>query len=227
MKNRIDINNAVEIVNYLQLESKNAQKTSIRKRTIIKELENIKKDLEVVSIREIPAQDKTFLNITQHQVILKSGDIFNREKLMKGKKDGSAAIVVPITKDNKSLVIVQPRVFKSDPVSIEVPAGYLDAGETHLDAALRELKEETGYEAEELIELKAYYQDQGISSAYNKCYVALGCEKKYEQKLDRDEYIKYLECTFNDLVYLVNVGYIDDANSIIAINEAKKYLRKR
>lgn len=199
----------------------------MRTRKIINELEKLKEELSVVSIRELPKTEKPFLKSVPYQVILKSGDIFTREKLVKGNREGSAAIVVPITKDNNSLVIVQPRVFKGDPVSIEVPAGYLDPGETHLDAAIRELKEETGYEADEIIELKGYYQDQGIGGAFNKCYLALGCEKKYEQKLDRDEYIKFLECKFSDLVYLLDNGYIDDANSIIAINEAKRYLRVR
>lgn len=199
----------------------------MRTRKIINELEKLKEELSVVSIRELPKTEKPFLKSVPYQVILKSGDIFTREKLVKGNREGSAAIVVPITKDNNSLVIVQPRVFKEDPVSIEVPAGYLDPGENHLDAAIRELKEETGYEADEIIELKGYYQDQGISGAFNKCYLALGCEKKYEQKLDRDEYIKFLECKFSDLVYLLDNGYIDDANSIIAINEAKRYLRVR
>lgn len=199
----------------------------MRTRKIITELEKLKEELSIVSIRELPKTDKSFLKSETYQVILKSGNIFTREKLVKGKREGSASIVVPITKDNNSLVIVQPRVFKNDPVSIEVPAGYLDPGENHLDAAIRELKEETGYVAEKIIELKGYYQDQGISAAINKCYLALGCEKKYEQKLDRDEYIKFLECKFSDLVYMLNNGYIDDANSIIAINEAKRYLRRK
>ena len=199
----------------------------MRTRKIINELEKLKSELAVVNMRRLPKASKSFLQIENYQAILQSGDIVNREKLMKGKRDGSAAIVVPITKDNKSLVIVQPRVFKMDPMSIEVPAGYVDEAETAKEAALRELREETGYEAEELIELKSYYQDQGISAARNTCFLALGCEKRYEQKLDRDEYIKFLECNFSDLVYLVNEGFIDDANSIIAINEAKKYLRRR
>ena len=126
----------------------------MRTRKIIKELEQLREELSVVSMRELPKTDKPFLKSVTYQVILKSGDIFTREKLVKGKREGSASIVVPITKDNKSLVIVQPRVFKSNPVSIEVPAGYLDPGENHLEAAIRELREETGYEADEIIELK-------------------------------------------------------------------------
>ena len=198
----------------------------MRTRKIVKELEKIKEELSVVSMRMIPSVEKPFISIENYQIILKDNTIFERQKLTKRKRDGSAVVVVPITKDNKSLVIVQPRVFTQSGVGIEIPAGYIDPGETPKDAAIRELREETGYEAEKLIELKSYYQDQGIGGAFNTCYLALGCEKKYDQKLDRDEYIKYLECTFNDLVYLVNNGFINDANGIIAINEAKKVMRK-
>lgn len=198
----------------------------MKKRKIINVLDQLRDELSVLSIKQIPDSEKSFLTCETYQVILKNGAIFPRQKLIKNKRNGDASIVVPITKDNKSLVIVQPRVFTKTGLGIEVPAGYLDPGETHLDAAIRELREETGYEAEELIELKEFYQDQGISGALNKCYLALGCEKKYQQKLDRDEYIKFIECNVNDLFYLVNAGIINDANGIIAINEAKKKLRR-
>ena len=39
--------------------------------------------------------------------------------------------------------------------------------------------------------------------------------------------LKISDVTFNDLVYLVNNGIINDANGIIAIEAAKKYLRKQ
>ena len=198
----------------------------MRTRKIVKELEKIKDELSVISMRKIPSVEKPFISIENYQIILKDNTIFERQKLIKRKRDGSAVVVVPITKDNKSLVIVQPRVFTQTGIGIEIPAGYIDPGETPEDAAKRELKEETGYEAERLIELKSYYQDQGISGANNTCFLALGCEKKYDQDLDKDEYIKYLKCSFNDLIWLVNNGFINDANGIIAINEAKKAMRK-
>ena len=177
-------------------------------------------------MKEIPPLEKSFLNIENYQVILKNGAIFSRQKLVKNKRKGDAVVIVPITEDGKSFVIVQPRVFTESGLGIEIPAGYIDPGESALDAAFRELKEEIGCDAKQMIPLKSYYQDQGISGAYNTCFLALGCEQNYSQKLDRDEYIKFLKCNFSDLVYLLDNGYISDANSIIAINEAKKYLRK-
>lgn len=198
----------------------------MKTRKIIAELEKLKDELSVVSMKEIPPLEKSFLNIENYQVILKNGAIFSRQKLVKNKRKGDAVVIVPITEDGKSFVIVQPRVFTESGLGIEIPAGYIDQGESALDAAFRELKEEIGCDAKQMIPLKSYYQDQGISGAYNTCFLALGCEQNYSQKLDRDEYIKFLKCNFSDLVYLLDNGYISDANSIIAINEAKKYLRK-
>ena len=195
-------------------------------RKIIKELEKIKEDLRVLSLEKCEDKENLYLSVDTYLVKLTDERTFYRERLLKKNGNGSAVVIVPLTKDNKSLVVVQPRVFKEDKIAVEVPAGYIDQGETKEMAALRELREETGYVPEELIELKSYYQDPGISGAKNTCFLALGCEKKFKQDLDRDEYIKYLECSFNDLVYLVNNGIIDDVNGIIAIEEARK-ARKR
>lgn len=201
----------------------------MKTRKIIQELEKIKNEYKILNMKEVPKEQKNFLATEKYQVILENGAIISREKLLKkdknGKyKDGSAVIVLPLTSEKNSLIIVQPRVFTETGIGIEIPAGYIDEGETPMMAAERELREETGYEAEELIPLTSFYQDQGISGAKNHAFLALNCHKKYEQDLDRDEYIKYLECSFNDLIWLVNNGIINDANGIITIREAKKVL---
>ncbi len=159
----------------------------MRTRKIIEELEDLKEELSVVSIKQVPPTEKSFLTVENYQVILNNGAIFNRQKLVKNKRDGNAVVIVPITEDNKSFVIVQPRVFTASGLGVEIPAGYIDQGETEEEAARRELREEIGCEAEQLIPLKSYYQDQGISGAYNTCFLALGCRECYQQKLDRDE----------------------------------------
>lgn len=197
------------------------------RKQIIKELERLKEYYKVLSKKELKGANNSFLSIKTYQCILNNETIINREKLLKGKRDGSAVVIVPLTKEHNTILVVQPRVFTENTIGVEVPAGYIDPGETPEEAALRELKEETGYEPTELIHLASYYQDQGISSAYNHAFLALNCEKVSDQNLDESEYISYLECKLTEALELVEDGTIQDANSIIALTKAKSKLRRR
>ena len=191
---------------------------------LLKRIDNIKKEFATVSMKEIANSKNNFLKTKKYQCILKNSQILNREKIEKGGSDGSAIVIVALLENNEAIIIVQPRVFSKSQVGVEIPAGYIDYGETPLQAAKRELKEETGYVAKRWIHLKEFYQDQGISGALNHCYLALNCVHKYSQELDKDEYINYLTCSFDDLCFLVDDGIINDANGIIAIMEAKRFL---
>lgn len=193
-----------------------------------KQLETLQKDYHIKDMKKIAKNKTGFIDTDVYQCILNNGSIFNREKIVKGRerKDGSAVIIVPITEDNKTIIVVQPRVFTKSGIGIEVPAGYIDEDETPENAALRELREETGYVPENLIYLTSYYQDQGCSAAFNYCYLATCCKKIYKQKLDRDEYIHYLTCTFEEVLEMLEEHLIEDANSMIAIEQAKKLIKK-
>lgn len=189
------------------------------------EIEEIKSRFSIKSIEEIE-KEKHFINVKSYQCELNDGRIVIRDKILKGDRDGSASIIVPITETGKVILVIQPRILTKNKISVEFPAGYIDEGENPKEAALRELREETGYIPNEMIELAEYYQDQGCSSAYNYCYLALGCKKVYEQSLDRDEYIEYVEAYLDEVLELLDEGTINDANSIIAIERARKVLNK-
>lgn len=76
-----------------------------------------------------------FLTSERYHIELNNGKTFVREKLVKNGRDGSAAIILPVTVDGNTLLVVQPRVFTKNGVGIELPAGYVDEGETHAGAA--------------------------------------------------------------------------------------------
>ena len=64
-------------------------------------------------------------------------------------------------------------------------------------------------------------------SAKNHSVLALDAEKVSVQQLDDSEYIRYLECTYEEALELIDMGYINDANSIITLEKSKKLIRRR
>ncbi len=181
---------------------------------------------EYKTINKIKKEGNKFLSIESYICELNNGKKITREKILKGGIDGSAVIVLPITKDNKVLLAIEPRVFTERTVDIGLPAGYIDNNEEPIEAALRELKEETGYVSDNIKYLGKFYQDQGCSSALNHYFIAFNCEKKYDQDLDESEFIKYIKVDFNELNTLINEGHITSLNSAFTIEKAKQYIKE-
>lgn len=184
--------------------------------------------IEELQVKKMQLLDRygKFLTSERYLVELNSGENFVREKLVKNGENGNACIILPITTDDNVLLVVQPRVFTSSKVAVELPAGYVDKDEDYERAARRELLEETGYEADRLIYLGSFYQDQGCSAAYNKAYLATGCRKVSKQQLDGDEYIKYFLCRYDEMLELVDRELISDAQSQLVIERSKQYMKK-
>ena len=115
----------------------------------INELKAIKKTLVpsdyVYDNMHNPVKRKGFINVEKYMVELARGDVVVREKIVKGGRDGSAVIILPLTEDNNTLLVVQSRAFTKDTVCVELPAGYIEDGESPIAAGKRELEEETGY----------------------------------------------------------------------------------
>lgn len=189
---------------------------------------NIEKYINELKTIEKTKNDKTnFITVESYNCKLNNGETIVREKILKGKKDGSASIVLPITQDKKVVLAIEPRVFTEKTVDIGLPAGYIEENEDPMEAAKRELLEETGYESNNLEYLGSFYQDQGCSEALNHYYIAYNAKKVKEQDLDESEFIKYIEVTFDELYELVDKGYIKGLNSIYTIEKAKNYLKER
>lgn len=199
----------------------------------LEELERYLEELKVVgNVKRNPPFlarffKKGFLSSDTYECKLNCGRIIVREKLLKGKKEGSAAIIFALTKTGEVLLNVEPRVFTSETVSLGFPAGYIEPNETAEEGARRELLEEHGYQAGEMILLDEFYQDEGCSSACNKIFLALNSSKVSDQHLDKDEIIRPFLCTYEEVLELNKMGYFTGANSKLAIERAKEYFKRR
>jgi 8-oxo-dGTP pyrophosphatase MutT (NUDIX family) len=100
--------------------------------------------------------------------------------------------VIPLTHDRRVLLVKQYR-FGIEEFTLEIPGGMCDPGEAPLEAAGRELVEETGYRASELAEIGWVHPNPAIQG--NRCYtfVARGLIKVGEPAPDPDEECELVE----------------------------------
>jgi ADP-ribose pyrophosphatase len=193
-------------------------------------MDEIKKymdQLKIITRTSPMITNGTFLKIATSDYTLSNNKTITREEIIK--KQNNAIVVLPITSEGNAVLVVQPRPLTKEGVTIELPAGYVDEGEMPIEAAYRELMEETGYSSNELQLLGSFYQDQGCSRSVNHLYLATGCTKMSDQDLDKDEYIICFECNLEELYELIFQGLIKSANCVLTSKlaelEAKEYVK--
>lgn len=170
--------------------------------------------------------ESSFLSVESYRCLLNNGHEITREKLLKNKIDGSASIILAMTDEKEFILAIEPRVFTEETVDMGLPAGYIEKDELPVDAAKRELLEETGYEIGDIFNLGSYYQDQGCSSAYNHYFLATKCKRVREQNLDDGEFIKFILVDYDELRWLFDNGYIKGLNSAYAIEKGMLLVKK-
>ena len=186
-----------------------------------KKLKQFKKIVEEFKIKEKEKITPTFIKTEAYKFTLNNGKTLNREKIIKGNRDGSAVIIVPFIND-EVLLVIEPRVFTELGVGVGFPAGYIENMEDPKVAALRELREETGLVPDYIEEVDSFYQDEGCSAAYNHIFIAYNCKKLYDQELDKDEYIRYMQFTVDEALELEKSGYINGSNSKLALKKIRR-----
>ena len=126
-----------------------------------------------------------------------------------------AVAIVPLLDDSKIVLIRQFR-YAAGKELLEIPAGTLEKGEKPDDCAVRELKEETGYEANSMRRLLSCYMAPGYSNEVIHLYVATGLEKG-EKETEEDEEIAVEAVGFDETLRMIEENEIEDAKTIVGV----------
>lgn len=137
-----------------------------------------------------------------------------------------AVCVVPITDDGEVLLERQYR-YAVDQILTEIPAGKLDfPGEDWAEAALRELREETGAIPRELIDLGDYYGSPAIMGERIRMFLAKGLTFT-DNDLDDDEFLEVFRMPLDEAAAAVLRGEIPDGKTQCGILRAAAMLKQR
>jgi len=119
------------------------------------------------------------------------------------KKEGPSVGILAITKDEKIILF---RQFRPGPNEIlnEIPGGYIDNDETPEEAALRELKEETGYVGDS--DFVTWTYDCAYSTMKRACVVITNCEKVSKSSYDDTEFGETVLVSINEFKKILQSG---------------------
>lgn len=126
-----------------------------------------------------------------------------------------AVAVVPILDDGRIVLVKQYR-YPIDKVTLEIPAGKLDCNEEPFECAIRELREETGYETKQMIKLTSIYTAPGFSNEIIHLYVARGLTNG-KACPDEDEFIDVEIYTQQEVEKMIVDGIISDAKTLTGL----------
>lgn len=135
----------------------------------------------------------------------------------------SWANVLAITKNNEVVLVKQYRHGVRENL-LELPGGVVDEGEDPLEGARRELMEETGYSAKNIVEVGRIYPNPAIQHNTLFCYVATDVEKIGVQHLDEAEEIEVHLVPLDDLVEMVRRGEFRHALHVAVLFQALVHL---
>lgn len=155
------------------------------------------------------------VHLYKDKVRLTNGSESVREVL----RDCRAVCVIPIDSEGNVTVVRQYRYAHSK-VLCEIPAGKLDAGEDFLEAAKRELFEETGITAGKYTFLGEIYTTPAFVDEVIYMYLATDLTESGEQHLDRDEFLNVEKIPLSELVDMTLRGEIRDAKTQAAVLKA-------
>lgn len=171
-----------------------------------------------VLLRSAQAYRGKLISVRVDTVRLPNGNERPREVV----EHPGAIALVPVLPDGRVVLVRQWRHAVGQ-VLLEVPAGTREQGEEPAATAARELREETGYTARDLIFLGAFYSAPGFCTENLDCYLALGLTAG-DATPEEDEGITLVSLPLTDLPAIVARGEIHDAKSIAAIAMAQHYL---
>ena len=141
---------------------------------------------------------------------------------------GASAVVPfldPLDSPDPRILLIRQYRYAAEGYVFEIPAGRLDPGEVPRECASRELREETGYSATDLIPLTTFYTTPGFTDERIHLFAASGLTEGISQT-ESDEILDLAPVTLSAAMAMLAAGELVDGKSMIGIMFAEWFIRR-
>ena len=140
--------------------------------------------------------------------------------------DHSGSVVILPLDETGNLIFVRQYRHPAGAELLELPAGMLDPGESPLECARREVREETGLAAGRMVPLGSFFLAPGYST--ERMHVYLASELRPDPlEADSDEFIQLERIPLEQVLLRARSGELCDAKSLAALFLAGPMLKER
>ena len=170
-----------------------------KEKMLLEKITNIYEKVKGKLTKEEILYSGDFINLIKEVYSLPNNKTITREKIVKN--GGKDSVIIVATDSNGNYILTfQTRI--NDKIIAEFPSGYIENGEDVIEAAKRELKEETGYVSDNVTILDNSYYSVGIDNSVC-CIVRMkNCVKAFN--VNPNENLTYGIFTEEELKYLLN-----------------------
>lgn len=131
-----------------------------------------------------------------------------------------ASAVVPFLSgpmgDEPQILLLRQYRYAAGGYLYEIPAGRLDGGETPVECAIRELKEETGCTADHIEPMTSILTTPGFTDEVIHLFMATGLTHG-EPNREADEFVEIVIMRLSEALERISVGEITDSKTILAL----------
>jgi ADP-ribose pyrophosphatase len=134
---------------------------------------------------------------------------------------GECVGVLPFIDDQHVVMVRQYRYVQQENHRWEMPTGGIRPGESPEQAAQRELMEEAGYRAGQLLWVSSYHTSKSICHETAHLYIGNGLVAA-EAQPDETEFIERAVLPFDEVLQMVEMSEIRDSMTVIAVLHAAR-----